>query len=149
MSLLISHCFPSNCRRVRVDDGLFRPQQTYGLLHHPDLHPLYLDRGPFLGLLLDQERRHAGEDRPRYAAARSRHVAAAVFHIERELFQETVCRFTPPQAHSGPTYTLIRVSLLRVSSLFYPVSFFPPFTIHPFEQQLTVFNSAQTLVELF
>lgn len=124
MSLLISYCFLSNCRRVRVDDGLLRPEQTYGLLHHPDLHPLYLDRGPLLGLLLDQERRHAGEDRPRYAAAQSQHVAAAVFHIEGELFQETDGRFTPTQPHSEPTYTLIHVSVMRVSSLFYSFFFF-------------------------
>ena len=56
------------CRRVRADDRLLRPQQTYGLLHHPDLHPLHPDRGPLLGLLLDQERRYASEDGPRYAS---------------------------------------------------------------------------------
>lgn len=68
MSLLMFLCFSSVCRRVRVDDSLLRPQQTDGLFHHPDLHPLHPDRGPLLGLLLDQERRHASEDRPGYAA---------------------------------------------------------------------------------
>lgn len=62
----LSHFFIFINRRLRVDDSVLWPQQKNGLLHHPDVHPLYPDRGPLLGLLLDQERRYACKDGLRY-----------------------------------------------------------------------------------
>ena len=44
------------------DDGVLRPEQTDGLLHHPDVHPLHPHCRALLGLLLDQEGRHTRPD---------------------------------------------------------------------------------------
>lgn len=44
-------------RGVCHHDDIFRSESENGLLHHPDLHPLQHDRGPVLGLVLDQQGR--------------------------------------------------------------------------------------------
>ena len=49
-------------RGLRGDDGVLRPEQEDGLLHHPDLHPLHPHRRALLGLLLDQEGRDTRQD---------------------------------------------------------------------------------------
>lgn len=65
-------------RWLCVDDRLLRSQQKDGILHHPDLHPLYSHCGPLLGLILDQERRHSCQDGPRYVTTHRNHDSQAV-----------------------------------------------------------------------
>lgn len=53
-------------RGICHPDNLFWPESEDGLLHHSDLHPLQHDRGPVLGLLLDQQGCSACKDFIRY-----------------------------------------------------------------------------------
>lgn len=116
MLLLIFHCFSSLCRRVCGDDSLLRPQQADGLLHHPDLHPLHPDRGPLLGLLLDQERRHAGEDHPRYAASHTPGPHQCPNLVTSSNVECSIC------ATGFPPFSQISTSHINIS--FYPIVLF-------------------------
>lgn len=111
--LLIGHL---SCRRLCRHDDIFWTEQTNGLLHDSNVHPLHPDRGPVLGVILDQKRCDTSPNNIRWVSRKKtkQNTLTILCHVYTEILIKMLS-MTEFQCNWSHTWRAARAMLRIVS----------------------------------